>query len=215
MDQTPFDINHLQGLTEQEVQSRLAQDGYNELPSKEKRSFIHIILEVLREPMFLLLIACGGLYLLLGDLQEALMLVGFVVFIIGITIYQEQKTEKALDALRDADVVLWLVDASVKPADEDRFAARTQVGQGRFDVRSPLLPSRAVEIGDGRAMTGQQWSGNGEVVLMQIVREPAHFRRRASETMNQQHADRPTGEQEGCGSDGVGLGHRERTLSGL
>ena len=91
----------LQGLTEQEARERLATDGYNELPTTIKRTFIHILLEVMREPMFLMLIACGLLYLFLGDQEEALMLIGFVVVIIGITFYQEQKTERALEALRD------------------------------------------------------------------------------------------------------------------
>ncbi len=91
----------LQGLTEEQARERLATDGYNELPAARKRTVFHILLEVLREPMFLMLIACGLLYLLLGDESEALMLMGFVVVIIGITFYQEQKTERALDALRD------------------------------------------------------------------------------------------------------------------
>ncbi len=91
----------LQGLTEEQARERLATDGYNELPAAKKRTIFHILLEVLREPMFLMLIACGLLYLVLGDQSEALMLMGFVVVIIGITFYQEQKTERALDALRD------------------------------------------------------------------------------------------------------------------
>jgi len=124
LDQATFDINHLQGLSQSQVQSRLAEDGFNELPGKEQRSFLHIILEVLREPMFLLLIACGGLYLLLGDMQEALMLLGFVVFIIGITIYQEQKTEKALDALRDLSSPRALV---IREGVQQRIAGRDVV----------------------------------------------------------------------------------------
>lgn len=56
---------------------------------------------VIKEPMFLLLVACGLLYCFLGDIQEAVMLLGFVIVIIGITVYQEGKTEKALDALKD------------------------------------------------------------------------------------------------------------------
>ncbi len=73
----------LQGLTEQEARERLATDGYNELPSAKKRTFFHILLEVLREPMFLMLIACGVLYLFLGDQEEAIMLMGFVFVVIG------------------------------------------------------------------------------------------------------------------------------------
>ncbi len=96
-----FDENHLQGLTEQEALERLAQDGFNELPTRKRRSLLHSIQDVVREPMFLLLIACGVLYLVLGDIEEALMLLGFVFFVMGITLYQEQKTERALEALRD------------------------------------------------------------------------------------------------------------------
>ena len=51
--------------------------------------------------MFILLLACGIIYLFLGDLQEALMLLGFVFVIMGITFYQERKTERAIEALRD------------------------------------------------------------------------------------------------------------------
>ncbi len=82
-----FDESNIQGLTDQEVLERLAQDGYNELPSAKKRSLLHIVFEVVREPMFLMLIACGLLYLFLGDVEEALMLLGFVFVVIGITLY--------------------------------------------------------------------------------------------------------------------------------
>ena len=95
------DIKTLQGLSSAEAAERLRKCGYNELPSAKKRSIIKIILEICKEPMFLLLAACGTLYLILGDVEEALMLLGFVFVIIGITVYQENKTEKALDALKD------------------------------------------------------------------------------------------------------------------
>jgi len=89
------------GLSEEEASSRLMEEGYNELPSSKRRSIVAIALEVIREPMFLLLVACGAIYLILGDLQEALMLLGFVFVVMGITLYQERKTERALEALRD------------------------------------------------------------------------------------------------------------------
>jgi Ca2+-transporting ATPase len=57
--------------------------------------------EIVVEPMFLLLIACGALYMLLGDPQEALMLLGFVFVIIAITFFQQRRSERALDALVD------------------------------------------------------------------------------------------------------------------
>ena len=51
--------------------------------------------------MLLLLIACGTLYLFLGDIQEAIILLSSIVLIIGISIYQENKTEKSIEALKD------------------------------------------------------------------------------------------------------------------
>jgi Ca2+-transporting ATPase len=89
------------GLSETEAVKRLATDGPNELPSSRRRSTWAIAWEVTREPMFLLLLGAGGVYLLLGDVEEALLLLGFVFVVIGITLYQERKTERALEALRD------------------------------------------------------------------------------------------------------------------
>src|SRR5512136_2317366 len=96
-----FDVAKLKGLSIEEAASRLSSEGYNELPLAKKKSVFTILFEIVKEPMFLLLIACGVLYLLLGDFKEAMMLLGFVFVIIGITLYQENKTERALDALRD------------------------------------------------------------------------------------------------------------------
>jgi Ca2+-transporting ATPase len=95
--------NNLQfsGLTESEVKSRLAKDGYNELPGSKSRSFRTIVLGVVKEPMFLLLVACGTIYMILGSLEEGFVLLGFVFVIMGIEFYQERKSEKALDALKD------------------------------------------------------------------------------------------------------------------
>jgi Ca2+-transporting ATPase len=92
---------HLQGLSEEEAAKRLARYGFNELPSAQSRQLWRIALDVLREPMLLLLVGTGGVYLLLGDPGEAAVLLIAILGIIGITLYQERKTERALHALRD------------------------------------------------------------------------------------------------------------------
>ena len=98
---TEKDLQSIKGLSVREASERLKKDGYNELPSSRGRNIFRIILEVFKEPMFILLVACGAIYLILGDVQEAVMLLGFVFFIIGITVYQEGKAERAIEALRD------------------------------------------------------------------------------------------------------------------
>lgn len=89
------------GLGEVEAQLRLAQDGPNELPASRRRGPWRLMGEVVTEPMFLLLVACGVIYMVLGDRHEALMLLGFVFVVMGITFVQQQRTERSLDALRD------------------------------------------------------------------------------------------------------------------
>ena len=90
-----------EGLTGAQAAARLERHGYNELASARRRGLPEVAAGVMREPMFLLLIACGAIYLVLGDRQEALMLLGFVFVVIGITLFQENKVERALEALRN------------------------------------------------------------------------------------------------------------------
>lgn len=89
------------GLSAAEAVRRLAADGPNALPGDGGRSWLHILRETVRDPMFSLLLAAAGLYLLLGELQESLSLGLMVCVVIGLTLYQEGKTERAIQALRD------------------------------------------------------------------------------------------------------------------
>ena len=94
-------VNIPKGLSQTEATERLKSEGMNELPASSKRDLFGIVLEVMREPMFILLVTAGAIYLLLGDVSDALMLLGFVCVVMAITIYQENKTERVLEALRD------------------------------------------------------------------------------------------------------------------
>ena len=90
-----------QGLTAGEAAARQAAEGPNELPHADRRTPLRIVLEVVREPMLALLLAGGVIYMLLGNLQEALILLTFAVLSVSITVVQEIRTERVLEALRD------------------------------------------------------------------------------------------------------------------
>jgi Ca2+-transporting ATPase len=113
-----------QGLSQAEVLEKQTKAGFNELPSSKPKSLFALAWGVVKEPMFLLLVACGTLYLVLGDIQEGLMLLGFVFVIMGIEFYQEKKTEKALDALKDLASPRALV---IREGVEKRIAGREVV----------------------------------------------------------------------------------------
>jgi len=89
------------GLSEEEAARRLTDEGPNLIPSGEGRTSVRIFLDILREPMFLLLAGAGTVYLVLGDLREALVLSSFVILVMGLTFVQERRTERALEALRN------------------------------------------------------------------------------------------------------------------
>jgi Ca2+-transporting ATPase len=104
-----FDFSNLKGLSSEEASQLQKNEGFNELPKSEKKNIFHVFLHVIQEPMFLLLIACATLYFILGDKEEAIMLLFIVIIIVGITVFQENKTERSLDALRDLSSPLALV----------------------------------------------------------------------------------------------------------
>ena len=91
----------VKGLSTSEAAEKLRIEGANNLPSSKPKNYFTIALGVVKEPMFILLVACGTLYMVMGDLQEGIMLLCFVFVIMGIEFFQEKKTEKALDALKD------------------------------------------------------------------------------------------------------------------
>jgi Ca2+-transporting ATPase len=89
------------GLNEDEAAARLRTEGYNELPQERRRNFLRIVGEVLREPMFALLIGAGLVYVILGDLTESLILLVFASASVSIAVIQEQRGERVLQSLRD------------------------------------------------------------------------------------------------------------------
>ncbi|MCC4767454.1 HAD-IC family P-type ATPase [Methanosarcina sp. DH1] len=99
--ETTFDPENITGLSDEEAAAILKNEGYNELPSQKKQSPFSIFLNVLKEPMLLLLLIAGTIYLFLGEVRDALILLVFVFVVVGITFNQEIKTERALEALKN------------------------------------------------------------------------------------------------------------------
>ncbi len=89
------------GLTEDEAKRQHERYGFNELPLKDQKTFLKTLAQVIAEPMFALLIVASFIYLLIGSLDDALLLLCFILLSIGITIYQSRKSERAIEALKD------------------------------------------------------------------------------------------------------------------
>jgi P-type Ca2+ transporter type 2C len=132
----------MSGISEVEAQQRLQSEGYNELPHQDRRTPFRIILEVVREPMLALLLGGGFIYLLLGDLKEALILLGFATMSVAITVIQETRTERVLEALRDLSSPRALV---IRDGARRRIAGR-EVARGDLVVLAEGVPADAVLV---------------------------------------------------------------------
>ena len=162
MSERPPQLVGRPGLDPAEAARRLAGQGPNLLPGSTPKSLFGIVRGVLTEPMFLMLLVAGGLYLALGDRAEATFLLSAVFVIIGITLMQERKTQRALESLRELSAPRALVlrggEETRVPGREvvvgdllvlhegDRIAADAVLLDGHLDVNESLLTGEAVPV---------------------------------------------------------------------
>ena len=119
-----IDPSTIGGLSEQEAAARLRAEGSNELPSGKPRGLLALAWQVVREPMLLLLIGAGTIYLFLGELRDSVVLLVSIFVVLGINLYQQRKTERALEALRNLSSPRALI---IRNGKERRIAARDVV----------------------------------------------------------------------------------------
>jgi len=112
------------GLSSADARARLARQGANELPRSRTRSLLASAAHALAEPMLGLLVVAALIYFALGDRVEALFLLASVVVIMAIALYQEHKTERVLQALRDLAAPRALV---IRDGTEQRIPGRDVV----------------------------------------------------------------------------------------
>ncbi len=130
------------GLSAAQAAERLARDGFNELEAPRRRTAWRIALEVASEPMLQLLAVAGLIYVALGDRAEALMLLTFVAITAAITVLQERRAERVIEALRDLASPRALV---VRDGQRLRIAGReVVVGDRLVLVEGDRVPADAI-----------------------------------------------------------------------
>ena len=147
------------GLDSEEAARRLARDGPNRLPDSGGRRWRRIALDAAREPMYLLLVGAAVLYLVLGEPFEGAFLFGMVVLMLCMTLYQEGRTERALQALRELGAPTALVwrDGSARqlPAGELVEGDLVELGEGdRVPADGLLLAAAGLQV-DESLLTGE------------------------------------------------------------
>src|SRR5690349_11665532 len=90
----------MQGLSDLEVQLQQKKFGKNSLSATDSREWLRIVRSIVVEPMFLLLTVACLTYFLLGEPTEGFMMMAAIVIVTAISLFQEFKSTKAIEALR-------------------------------------------------------------------------------------------------------------------
>lgn len=148
-----------EGLTDAQASERLHRDGPNVLPAADRKGLLGIAWRAFTQPMFLLLLCTAAVYALLGSMADAAILLLSLMAVGGLSIFQEQRTERTLEALKDLSSprcsvvrqgrVLRVASQSLVRGD------RLLVNEGdRLAADAQLVQSQAVEV-DESQLTGE------------------------------------------------------------
>src|SRR5690606_16138946 len=97
---TTYNIpKHLTGLSEEDLKTSRKDFGYNQADNVKKTAWYTMLLDILKEPMLLLLIAVAVIYVIVGNYSEAIFMLGAIIAVSGISFYQDNRSKKALEAL--------------------------------------------------------------------------------------------------------------------
>lgn len=106
---------HLKGLSQDEVNRARAEYGYNQLATSPKSTWLALLVDIIKEPMLVLLIVISLIYVIVGDYAEAAFMSVAIVAVTAISFYQDNRSKKALEELEKLNEPLSVVirDAQV------------------------------------------------------------------------------------------------------
>jgi len=132
------------GLSAEELNASRSNYGFNEPAELKKGAWYTLLLDILKEPMLLLLIAVSIIYVIVGNYSEALFMLGAIIAVSGISFYQDSRSRKALEALEKLNEPL-----------------STVVRQGKI----MQIPTREIAVGDLCLIEeGKMINADGEIV---------------------------------------------------
>jgi Ca2+-transporting ATPase len=142
---------NMAGLSSEEAARRLAEYGPNAPPRPPPSDVFVIVLRTLREPMFFLLVAAALLYLFLGDLGEGLFMVAGAGMSIALVVFQELRSERALEALN-------------RLAEPMAFCLRD--GERRHIPARDLVPGDLVFVAEGERLPADAVLISGDALMV-------------------------------------------------
>jgi Ca2+-transporting ATPase len=109
MAETTIEIGNLSGLLPQDIPLLQRQYGKNRVHLGAGHRMLRILIDIIREPMFILLVIACSLYFILGEIGEGVLMAIAIVIVTAISLYQEAKSSRALEALKQLTEPLVMV----------------------------------------------------------------------------------------------------------
>jgi Ca2+-transporting ATPase len=152
----------LKGLSEEELSQSRSTFGYNQATDLKKGSWYTMLLEILKEPMLLLLIAVSVIYVIVGNYSEALFMLGAIIVVSGISFYQDNRSKKALEALEKLNEPLSTVIRNGKvlqiPTHEIAVGDLCVIEEGKMiNADGEILHSNDFSVNES-SLTGESYS---------------------------------------------------------
>src|SRR5690625_4888409 len=152
----------LKGLSPEEVLASQKEYGYNSMKVTQRNSWVNLLLNVLKEPMLLLLIAVAAIYLIVGDYGEAIFMLGAIIIVSGISFYQDTRSKKALEALEKLNEPLSTVIRNSKvvqiPSHEIAVGDLCVVEEGKMiNADGNIVHSNDFSVNEA-SLTGESFS---------------------------------------------------------
>jgi len=160
---TTYNIpKQLSGLTETELKTSREKFGFNQADSAPKNSWFELLLDILKEPMLLLLIAVTIIYVIVGNYSEALFMLGAIIAVSGISFYQDNRSKKALEALEKLNEPLSTVIRNSKvikiPTNEIAVGDLCIIEEGKMiNADGKIVHSNDFSVNEA-SLTGESFS---------------------------------------------------------
>jgi P-type Ca2+ transporter type 2C len=140
MQEMPFEAKPV-GLIREEVILLTGQFGKNEFSADKRGGFLRKVWDIIKEPMFVMLVIACMLYFVLGEIKEGLLMVAAMVFVGAISFYQEIKSAHALAALQQYTQPMIMV---IRDGQEQAIQSRDLVpGDMMVVAEGNLIPADA------------------------------------------------------------------------
>ncbi|WP_417990923.1 cation-translocating P-type ATPase [Flavobacterium sp. LB3R33] len=170
----------IKGLSNDEVLQSRTKNGVNSIVHQDNNNFFTSLIEMVKEPMFLLLLTATSIYFITGDFGNGIFMAVAIILVSTISLYQESKSRNAIEALKKLSQpkskVIRNSEIIEIPSEEIVLGDFIQTEEGTFIPADAIIIksndfsiNESVLTGESLAVLKNETSENNQVYLGTIV----------------------------------------------